>query len=255
MKHFFILFLSIFLFFSSCSSDDSDTQNGMMEDPIEELVLLKNIKKDNQIIESYIYNSENKIEEASGTFFGGATRFVATYESDNRTLTYYDDNDQVKKIEVYYNRTGNTVRIEDINVDTNELIFYGLYTLNSSDCNVEKLEFKTPDDIAYYTSAFSYTDSNCSFQRENSYNVPQDPARIVVKSDDKNYYRKSVYATTYTTIYSRNTLESTLYDRDNEIMNNLSYTSAYLYNEDDYPVSEIRTFLNGTVENYTYEYY
>ena len=62
MKHFFILFLSIFLFFSSCSSDDSDTQNGMMEDPIEELVLLKNIKKDNQIIESYIYNSENKIE-------------------------------------------------------------------------------------------------------------------------------------------------------------------------------------------------
>ena len=123
------------------------------------------------------------------------------------------------------------------------------------DCNVEKLEFKTPDDIAYYTSAFSYTDSNCSFQRENSYNVPQDPARIVVKSDDKNYYRKSVYATTYTTIYSRNTLESTLYDRDNEIMNNLSYTSAYVYNEDDYPVSEIRTFLNGTVENYTYEYY
>ena len=201
----------------------------------------------------------NEVESLPFNFrlaqYAGATRFVATYESDNRTLTYYDDNDQVKKIEVYYNRTGNTVRIEGINVDTNELIFYGLYTLNSSDCNVEKLEFKTPDDIAYYTSAFSYTDSNCSFQRENSYNVPQDPARIVVKSDDKNYYRKSVYATTYTTIYSRNTLESTLYDRDNEIMNNLSYTSAYLYNEDDYPVSEIRTFLNGTVENYTYEYY
>jgi hypothetical protein len=38
-------------------------------------------------------------------------------------------------------------------------------------------------------------------------------------------------------------------------MNDQSYSSVYEYNEDEYPISEVRTYLNGTVENYTYEYY
>jgi hypothetical protein len=260
MKNSIKIFVVVLFFFTSCSSDDAASLTDgeeMIEDPIVLVLLLKNIKLDNQIIKSYVYDSEDRILEAQGTFTfpRDAVRYKATYENNSRTLTFFDKNDMIVKIEIYYNQSGNTVRIEDISVITNEVNFYALYTLNNSDCNIDMFEFKYPDDETFYTSIYTYNGLNCNYERENIFLSPQDPSRVVVKHDDKNYYGKWVYATNFTTTFSRNVLENTEFDRDNEVMNDQSYSSVYEYNEDEYPISEVRTYLNGTVENYTYEYY
>ena len=52
-----------------------------------------------------------------------------------------------------------------------------------------------------------------------------------------------------------NTIEYKQWDANDNLLLSQSYSSIFEYDDNNYPIQEIRTLLSGTIKNYTYEYY
>ncbi len=65
------------------------------------------------------------------------------------------------------------------------------------------------------------------------------------------YFYQRLTGNMYTT---NNIISAIVTDSARAISNNQSYNSIFEYNTSDYPIKEIRTYLNGWSKNYFYEY-
>jgi len=100
-----------------------------------------------------------------------------------------------------------------------------------------------------------FTDENCSYIRESQNSNGEVVRETIVMRDDKNYPIKNEYD--YIHQFTGGNIlgyEVKFLEIDSIDMVE-SYSSEYIYNENSYPDSEVRTFYNGKVMNYEYTYY
>ncbi|MFT7073111.1 MAG: hypothetical protein ACJAX3_002103 [Patiriisocius sp.] len=248
------------LFIISCSSDDSTIDDVVIieEEPVENILFLRTARLNGEIIQSYGYDSQTRVIRINGSLALNSVRVEIEYDANKATYNYYSAIGAVIKKEIYYNEQNNTFRVEDAIPGADGFYSYGIFNKNLNSCDLQSFSFFYANDEPFYEVSFSYLDDSCS--NEANYTYPfapflDFPVRIITVNDDKNRSNKAAIGNIYKNVNLHNVLSSMTYNINNELRREVSYTSTFEYNEQEYPINETRTFLDGNVSIYTYEYY
>lgn len=256
-----------FLFLVSCSEDSEMVDDMEMEEemPVDSstvdtmtMVLTPSFwKKDGEVLGKIFYDEEDRIVD------------IKTYT--NFEMDYYDFRFQF----IEYGPDGLTksTRDQDGGMTVNASYFYKdqlldsihfssggfhSYTLlfhsDDEDCSIDSTRHYEEDEYRS-TVAYEYLDGRCSVTRTNS------TSQVTIIFDDKpgfghkrEYYevvpfplllepaKHNILSLVYTDIVT------------NEVDEDASFNAEYEYNEYGYPISEKRTFYDGTIREYTFHY-
>lgn len=134
---------------------------------------------------------------------------------------------------------------------------YNLYSNFNEACGYETQEFINGiNNQVISTGTKTFTDSFCSFSHEIVFNADNSTFMIIeVINDDGNYYGASSLLPFFGNVQYGNIVSFTQKDGDGEIDLNNSYSAEFIYDDNNFPTSEVRTSLAGSVTNITYEYY
>jgi len=246
IKKLLIVILTFGVF--SCGSDDTDdidnTQSGL---------LTKQVLKNGIISHHFIYDTNNRLS------------LWEIYDSvgeltQSRTYTYSGDTvliaiDRVLDFSYnskYYSDVNGNVLSEDYTNDS-ELLGYLKFSVFDSECGAQMLENYTADNTLAISQTTDYTDSNCS-TTVTTRNVATNDTIWTSQTikDDKFYSESSRILDIFGISTPRNIISFSKMQNGSEV---LAWESVYQYNSSDYPVSETRTLSDGSVEEYTFEYY
>ncbi len=247
-----VLMLITILFFS-CGKDDSSEEVNFTPSPL----LLKEKRINNQLHSSYKYYPNGLIEES--IFYlpnTGIPKYkdTYTYGADTTTRVRLDlENDLNVFIYRYYRVDEERIRRDDY--DYVELIGYRYYNYKEiSNCGYSSI--LTYNSFGQLGPAvdFDFTDENCSvavsvsptisisylnaeFIRGEHYDA-HNSTRIPMLGIDKISIIKSYINR----------------DESEEIITAKSFRSEYEFNEQNHPLREIRTYLDGIIHNITFTY-
>lgn len=244
-----ILFIVFSLFVTlACSSDDNNGNNES------QIPLVKKIYKNGKVHVSYEYE-DGRFKKT--TYPNGNTYYLWDYSNSNETIRYrYDFSDKMTEYSKYIKVDTNTSRIEYYLVD-GTLLKYRIHKFNADGCGSDEINYYKPVDSLYWKIKLKYKSSNCNSESI-AYNGN---GKITdywenIKDNKKNPFYKSYLHLNYFNLNeARNTTKYLYKNSYGEIRKNLSYNSTFKYNLNDYPTKEIRTYLNGKVDVYEYEYY
>ncbi|MFK7949619.1 MAG: hypothetical protein AB8G11_18655 [Saprospiraceae bacterium] len=248
MKWINLMLLLSLIVISSCNDDNDDDTTQYQEN-----LLLKKVYADSILSSEYEYNLNNKIEKIilfrDGIVNGG---IEFTYDED----TIYEKSTNPN---ANYNRhywIGEDTAISENYNSQHQLLSYSYSIYTDSDCghslyvtfDSNHVETNRSDDI-------EYIDDNCSVSYGASTLSPNTSRTF--QYDDK---RAAGEATKISTRYknkNKNNLHNVIkveYFSNGEV-EEMSFTTEYLYNSLGYPISAIQTNYNGVVTVFTYEYY
>jgi len=254
-----LLLLLVSLLILSCSKDDETSEDSTAT------LKLKKVYRNGEIYDEYEYNN-NKISKS--TYYSGSIDEegnnevwrVNYYEYVNDVVirNSYDSDNILIYTRKYYRTTDNTqIRRDDY--DTSGALYsYAIYNGYNNSCSHTSIEYFSNDDTLTSRDNIEYTDSNCSYSVTTyTNNNLVDYQQTYIKDDKVSAYKSTViepFALNSSKIIG-NTISRTFKDSNNQTNNSNSYTSDYEYNEDNYPISETRTYLDGDIVEFTYEYY
>ena len=249
-----IVLIFISLFFFSCGKDDSSEEFNFTPSPL----LLKEKRINNQLHSSFKYYPNGQIQEAILYLPNtGIPKYKDsyTYGVDTTTRIRLDlENDLNVFTYKYYRVDDDQIRRDDY--DYIELIGYRYYNFKeTSNCGYSSI--LTYNSFGQLGTAvdFDFTDENCS-------------ATISVSPSINNSYLDSEFTKgdhydahnstriPLLGIGKLSNIESYI-DRNEseEIIHSRSFRSEYVFNDQNHPVTEIRTYLDGIIEERTFIYY
>lgn len=256
MKFFYILLVASLTLFVGCSSDDNSSGSDDMMDDVA-LLYIKNVFKDGVLYDTYEFDDNNKVSKARIAIDINTVKYILFEYSNDRIIQRgYDDQDELLLIAESYTLSNNVDRLdwnwegdssgnEDYYIDT---------SYSEEPCGPIVQTRHSINDALYFTKQFEYSGANCNDTELLNYENFDD-RKTVRTRDNKNNAREGTYKRRLNLSPLNNILSQTIYDENDVIQEFASYTSTFEYNNQEYPISEVRTFLNGTVENYIYEYY
>lgn len=243
MKRFPLLILITTLF--SCSTDDVETTRAG---------LIKEVKKDDITLRTFEYDKQGRITNET-TYQYDRPDFIYTYEYKGDT-TYIDvtKNQVPWKTEKLYRANQYEIRRESYLDGSLNLLQYYKWEEETA-CGYTEILW----DYANYLNVSEtviYLDENCSERR---YHTEPEMSRSSVIE----FYKDGMQAFDAAALPPPleegpgNVISSTTFtfNSDSGINTSLSYNSNFTYNKDNYPIHETRTYYNGTVHTYSYEYY
>ncbi|MFI1743194.1 hypothetical protein [Thalassobellus sediminis] len=247
MKKTFLIFLSIVVL--SCSNNDDSTQNSNPNQ-----LFLKQINKNGLISSKYLY--QNELVSSREYYDSGELWRTETLEYSGNTISInsYNSSGELTQIRKYYAISESTFRRDRYN-SNNELTNYRIHTFSDNNCGFVSIGFYNNNDVLTSTNTFQYFDDNCSME---SINFDSNNEIVFTEEwirDDKNQYRKNEILDFFRADNLGNTTIFNRWDSQNNIETEYSYESSFEYNTYDYPISEQRNYLNGTSDEFTYEYY
>ncbi|MFK7949620.1 MAG: hypothetical protein AB8G11_18660 [Saprospiraceae bacterium] len=248
MKNCISLFLVIFLIIG-CNDDEPASY-------VPQDLLLKKITLNGQIKQECEYYSDERVKKIvryddNGDFwfseditYSGDTTYTETFGVGNipwyNFKSYWIDANQSTKIAYDEN---------------DELVYYNVYDYVGNECGYSlRISYDRNDDIRYRYEV-DYL-QGCDSYIEQTFPNSTDSIKYNYERDDKPYYGRSASIDIYFKGQNNwtNTIKSERFDND-DLDESRSYTSTFTYNQDNYPITEERTFVDGTIDNYTYEYY
>ena len=166
----------------------------------------------------------------------------------------YNSSNELASTKKYYDISNNISKREKFN-DNDDLVDYRIYNFDDNDCGFISLYYYNPDDSINYLFTYDYIDENCSMTttRTNSnYEIINYEEYI---RDNMQQSRKSTLIDFFRADNLGNTIKYTIWDENDNINTERSFESVFQYNSGNYPITEIRTYVDSTVENLTFEYY
>lgn len=214
------------------------------------ILLLKQINVDGNNHKSYFYEGTalTRIE----LIHGGLT-YTETFSYSGDTTTSFFGAPLVGSTKkTYYPIDKNQKRV-DIR-DWNGSRSYWIYTIGDLDCGFTQID-KYHDNGSQEKVVIQYTDANCSsiietYSAANTLFTLEETNRNQGITHDRNSRIDFFHFPTTGNVesYKHQHLGTT-------IRNDYSYTSQFEYNVYRYPRKEVRTYLDGNVEVYDFEYY
>ncbi|MCB0495076.1 MAG: hypothetical protein KDC79_02985 [Cyclobacteriaceae bacterium] len=248
MKSIIYIIISITLF--GCANQGPD--------PVDEnsSLLLKEITKNNIIISSFKYDSENKISQIDyflddGTF---QSRRVYNYANDTLIIDYFNNINSLYQKAKYYEVTSESFRINYYNSD-NTLRVYRLYTFDELSCSFSRMDIYNPIEELTYQSNFIDLDLNCSSE-VTSYDFINDLSfKEYIYRDNNHGYLQQTRAYFFRSENLGNITKRIYEDENSQTITSKSYSSSYKYNFIGYPTYEKRTYFDDNIEEYEFTYY
>lgn len=246
-KLFILIALSTLI---SCNPDDElDSLD------VDNLLLLKEVYLNNVLIGSYKYYEDDKVKTITPHRADGAltNTLEVTYQNDSTKVNYLDLQGENNGMDKYFRVDSSTIRKDRISKNGN-LTAYELFKQENEKCDHERWELFEIIQNQSATKTIIYSEINCNYvENQRMNNQPFYKLNEVIL-DDKHAANKS------TIIYPLsksigNVLKFTQYLQDGSVDENQSYSSTIVYNEQDYPTSEVRGFLDGVVLEYNFVYH
>ncbi len=248
-----LLFLTIVLFTFACNADDSPTPSDS-ELTTENIFLLRKIYIDNELFTERTYDPDSTLIRID-SYNADTIRLYTEYGYFGDTIrsSFYKSNGDLTNYRNTYELPDNSVRVDRFDND-GSLKNYAIYSFESIDCGYTKLEFFDEDDTSFSISELAYTDANCSNTASN-YNADSqiESMRQTIRDDEEVYIHFSLVD-----LFRVNKIgsitASNFWNQDGVLEEQSSYTAVNLYNDDGYVTMITRTFLDGNIQVYTYEY-
>ena len=204
--------------------------------------------KDKLILETSHYYYENTIPELD--IKGSITKY--TYEEDVTIAKHYSLDNELISSTHYIKEPDNIIRSEMYYPDgTSHLL--RIRELSNNSCGVTKYEWFDRDSQRIGYDEYEYVDANCSFISTTYNNEGEIMFKDKVTMDSKNGWNSSIARRHFGNISLHNLIEQETIDPTGIIIAHSK--SEFVYNSLDYPVSEIRTDMDGYKMEYFYEYY
>jgi len=205
--------------------------------------------------ESIEYNDNNEVAVIQRHFGGNITHTLnhRHYKDSLIVETLYHLT-EFKEIWKYTKQNIQTVRL-DISNENSSAGSHHLFMNQTFNCGFAFRQSINQDgELADY-SFFEFTDANCSFDMERR-SLPDNSliAAQEVLRDDKNYSHKFV-KTLITAPSAGNALKWVYFNENKDVIDSISYSSTFTYNEDSYPIMEERNYRDGNVVQRNFEYY
>jgi len=255
MKKLILLFLSI-LILHSCSKDaPSGMSNPIL--PIEKILLLKDRSKDGIIQISYTYNPDSTLKETISHDGEGAPRLKMTYSyvGDNiESEIILIETGEVTGARKYYKQSESEGLREFYGSD-GELSTSSTYLFDESACGYTDL---IPFDAlgnALPKTRVEYIDENCSSKFYSKFQDDDEYLQWEYTRNDKFDSSNSTILSFFRVEIQNCVTKLLRYSSDGTLSTNLSYDAVFEYNEDNHPIKEVRTYLDGDIIEYVYSYY
>lgn len=248
MKNCIPLFFIVFLIMA-CNEDEPAAY-------VPQDLLLKKIMRNGQVKQECEYYSDDRIKKIIRYEDNGDLWFSEdiTYNGDTTiTKTFGIGNVPWYNYKNYWINANRSTKIAYN--ENNELVFYNIYDYTGTECSYYLQVSYDNNDVVRYRYEVDFS-QGCDSYIKQTFPNSMDSIEYNYERDDKPYYGKSTMTNTHFQ-GQNNWTNTTKAERfDNEILDeSRSFTSTFTYNQDNYPVTEQRTFVDGTVDNYTYEYY
>ncbi|MEM9549292.1 MAG: hypothetical protein AAGA77_25185, partial [Bacteroidota bacterium] len=223
----------------------------------DKIIQLKMIYLDGQVYETFTYDENGDLSQRGKYSNNGTLHFTAAYNYDEDSLViryvhHVSGSESFLKFEDIGN---NEIRREFIpnGVSTGE---YYIYKDVNQSCGYSGFEIYSTNGIFFSDVSIEYRDEHCSNLRIDR-NIHFDSIyfRRETTNDEFNYPFPKGKNRFLPEPNRGNTIKLVLKDGGIELNALNSYTSTFSYNEDRYPVEEVRTYYNGDTETYSYEYY
>lgn len=229
---------------SICNNGICECPNGFEGEFCEiKIKLLKHLFTNNELIQSYNYNDDNTLK--SRTIYRNSEPWLIY------TYKYSMDSIIAEGLNVPQN---SEFRFEYIKLDEDrikhkwvQLPFpessYTIFSSFEDGCGYRLIEFYTGQNFVNATTTIEFLDSNCSSK------IIENSIESIFQRDDFNYYARST--------------EIPFFERSNR-GNVISYSSAdpatsyectYEYDNENYPISGTKIFMNGDSTTTRYEYH
>ena len=213
---------------------------------------ISKVKINGQLREEYVYRQDGSIQQATYYQEDGNLEQIRTYEFLPTKIVLVQNHVRLnfmRRFE-YYDEAPNRTRRDKFN-ESGELIDYRLYFHTGDECGIDRTEQYSDDQLTYLFNN-RYSGDNCD-QKVDRYSNGQLDAVYEYQKDGKKYWRQAVTFGIFRNFNQSNNTSYT-YTSDGKVRENISYVSAFTYNEQDYPIIENRTYLNGETQVITYEY-
>lgn len=213
---------------------------------------LSSIAKNGVTTHRYSYNTDGSLQSLQKFFDDGSLFYTEAYVFTPLTVTRtrtFASNGAVRRYE-YYNESPTRTR-RDYYGESGTVEQYRLYFHGTNGCWVDKTE-DYQNNTLVSLSNYTYDPITCAAGYM-SYTNGDLTSIYTSQRDGKSYYAQSTLLNIlqYNTISNRT---AATYVRDGEVDTDSSFNSVYTYNDADYPITEVRTYLDGTVDLYTYTY-
>ena len=217
---------------------------------------LKEVYKDGILVNTYTYDVDGNLFELHGYGISGDTTYGRIYKYFGDTLFMH--------VDANFSSSGETQKFFLLNDDTIQRAseFNGQtrirnYIYEDDKCSYTKIvDINVDGNVSgEYCITFDL-ENNCSY--DYYIGCSSEISASYIK-DDKNHYEESAVIpifkerSSYTNL--GNDLSAKWYSVNGSLDSLRSFNSTYNYNDNDYPIEETRTFLNGTKEFYEYVYY
>ncbi len=260
-KYLFFIPLLILVFACNVDSDD-DVMTPDDDDDMTVIIddspkyLLKETRVNGQIFSSREYDQDSLLTKIS--FYRADTIWsVEEYIYLGNTIRVNTSNSigELLDYKVYYPLSSDQVRVDHFNLD-GSLNNFNLYVYSESEsCGYTFLYFYNPDETIFSSYEADYLDENCSVLTT----ALDDNGAIISKEeiirDNKSVYIQSKLLDLIRLNNLGSTTSFNALDENDDVILSSSYVASTVYNDDDYPASQSRIYLNGSTENYTFEYY
>ena len=234
----------------SCSSSDDDGDNNQGE--TQETLLLKKVFKDGVLIREYEYYADNKLKSQVGLLVEDQILEVRyEYVADTIVESYYNLG-ETTSFAIYKSYEINNTTSKRDYYNNENLTLYKIYTFDNNQCGAILYETFNSSGSLIDAISFSYTDENCS---TNSIHEGFGYSNDSSLNDNKKASYESINSPINRQEILHNILEYRIWDNDDQLINSRSSNSEFVYNSDDYPTKETRTYLDGSSLIYTFEYY
>lgn len=225
---------------------------------LDELILtnqrkfISTISKNGRIVSSYSYNSDGSLESLQRYRDNGDLFYSVAYSFTPLTATSirtFASSGTIHRYE-YYNEAPDRTR-RDFYGSGGTLDQYRLYFHDSNDCWIERSEDYENNTLTTLTN-YKYTGDHCNLEYS-QFSQGVLTMTYTSQRDGKRFYGES---TLFNILQYQNISNTTsaMYFKNGQVDADASYNSEFTYGEGDYPISEIRTYIDGTVDLYTYSY-
>lgn len=213
---------------------------------------ISSVTKNGTTVNSYSYNVDGSLQSIQRYHDDGDLFYTDVYAFTPLTATRirtFLSSGTVHRYEFYNEAPERTRR--DFYGSSGQLEQYRLYFHGSNGCWVDRFENYQNGSLHYLTN-YTYSGSSCDITW-NKYDQGELTTTFTSSKDGKRYWGESIL---FNILQYKNTsnFTSVTYVRNGEVDTDSSYNSVFTYGEGDYPASEIRTFLNGSVDLYIYTY-
>jgi len=213
---------------------------------------ISKVKVNGKLREEFTYNADGSIQRITEYQENGDLDEIRTYEFQPLKTILIRQHfrfNYTRRYEYYGEATDRTRR--DFYDENGDLLDYTLYFHTNNDCWIDRTE-RYKDNQLLFLADYNYSGTHCDYSID-FYEDGKLTTKSEYKNDGKKYWRKAASLNILRNNNESNATSFT-YSRDGEVRENISYVSQFTYDDQDYPIIENRTYLDGRTEVWTFEY-